>query len=155
MTDMTLHIVRHGDAVGPDIDPQRPLSRHGVEEITLVATALAGAGVSVERVVHSGKVRAQQTAEILAGHLAPKAIPQHLPGLNPNDDPGSVVTYVNAETDNTLIAGHMPSVGLIVRALVPNAPVEYMNFATGMVVTLTRDAHETWRISGKVTPRDL
>lgn len=155
MTDMTLHIVRHGDAVGPDIDPQRPLSRHGVDEITSVATALAARGVSVERVVHSGKVRAQQTAEILAERLAPKTIPQHLPGLNPNDDPESVVTYVNAETEDTLIAGHMPSVGLIVRTLVPSASMEYMNFATGMAVTLIRDAREMWRISGKVTPRDL
>ncbi len=154
MTEMTLYIVRHGDAVGPDIDPQRPLSRHGCDEVAAVAGIIAGRGVTVSRVVHSGKVRARQTAEILTAKLATDATPQQMAGLNPNDDPEAIVGYVNAETDNTLIAGHMPSVGLIVRSLVPNASMEHMNFATAMVVILTRGEDEVWRIIDRVVPGD-
>ena len=155
MTEMTLYVVRHGDAVGPDVDPERPLSQHGVDEVTAIAGALAARGASVSQVVHSGKMRATQTAEILANHIASDVTPQRMSGLNPNDDPSAIVAYVNAETEDTLIAGHMPSVGLIVRTLVPSASMEFLNFATAMVVVLTRGDDGTWRIDSRLSPSEL
>ena len=62
---MRLYLVQHGDAVPERLDPERPLSAAGRREVEAVARLLAGAGARVAHVVHSGKLRAQQTAELL------------------------------------------------------------------------------------------
>ena len=61
---MHLYLVHHGDAVGPEIDPRRPLSERGREAIERLAVAAAARGARPAVVWHSGKLRARQTAEI-------------------------------------------------------------------------------------------
>jgi len=68
---MRLFLLQHGDALAESIDPQRPLSARGRDDVQRVAEFLARAGTSVQRVCESGKVRARQTAEIAAAQLAP------------------------------------------------------------------------------------
>ena len=63
---MKLCLVQHGDAVPEETDPQRPLSERGCAEVQRVAELLAGAGVQVSTILHSGKTRAEQTARLLA-----------------------------------------------------------------------------------------
>jgi phosphohistidine phosphatase SixA len=63
---MRLYLVQHGDAVPERLDPERPLSASGRREVQAVARLLADTGVRAAHVVHSGKLRAQQTAELLA-----------------------------------------------------------------------------------------
>ena len=63
---MTLYLVQHGAAVPEQEDPERPLSAQGAEDVERLAGLLAHLGVSVARVLHSGKTRAAQTAAKLA-----------------------------------------------------------------------------------------
>lgn len=58
---MRLYLVQHGDAAPERLDPERPLSAAGRREVEAVARLLACAGARVAQVVHSGKLRAQQT----------------------------------------------------------------------------------------------
>ena len=60
---MKLYLVHHGDAVPPDVDPQRPLSAEGRVGVEQVAGAAAQRAVKPAVVWHSGKLRARQTAE--------------------------------------------------------------------------------------------
>ena len=64
---MNLFLVHHGDAVGPEIDPQRPLSAVGRANVDRLATLAAARGARPSVVWHSGKLRARQTAE--AAHM--------------------------------------------------------------------------------------
>ena len=67
---MKLYLVQHGEAKSKDEDEKRPLTDQGRQGVERVAAFLKGAGVETKRVIHSGKLRAEQTAEILA-NLAP------------------------------------------------------------------------------------
>src|SRR4026207_1994534 len=79
---MFLYLVHHGDAVGPEVDPRRPLSTQGRAEVQRIArpagrtwsrrgwavgeraaAQAAGLGARPAVVWHSGKLRAKQTAE--------------------------------------------------------------------------------------------
>ena len=64
-----LYLVHHGEAVGPEVDPMRPLSDRGRAEIDLLAQSAAARGVMPAVIWHSGKLRARQTAEILLEEL--------------------------------------------------------------------------------------
>ena len=69
------------------MDPDRPLTDRGIEDIDLLAVFLANSGIRVQRVIHSGKLRAQQTALRLAKVLAPGVAPEASGLLHPNDNP--------------------------------------------------------------------
>ena len=83
---MKVYLVRHGDAVSSQFDPQRPLSEQGRADIQKVASFIKPLGISVEHVWHSGKLRAAQTAEILAGAVLVEEDCSAHEGLRPNDD---------------------------------------------------------------------
>ena len=61
-----LYLVQHGEAVPDDVDPARPLSQAGKKDVERLAEFLARRKLAVSRILHSGKLRAQQTAELIA-----------------------------------------------------------------------------------------
>ena len=61
-----LYLVQHGEATKETEDPARPLTEHGRQEVVKVARALARVRLGVSVIAHSGKLRARQTAELLA-----------------------------------------------------------------------------------------
>ena len=84
---MKLYLAQHGEACPKDIDPERPLTDQGREDIERLAEFLARAGIQVERVIDSGKLRAAQTADLLAAAVAPLVELETSDRINPNDDP--------------------------------------------------------------------
>jgi phosphohistidine phosphatase SixA len=60
-----VYLVQHGLAESADDDPLRPLTGEGADDVSRVARlATSRLGVQAERIVHSGKTRARETAEI-------------------------------------------------------------------------------------------
>src|SRR5918995_3898150 len=108
---MRLYLVQHGDVVPEQLDPERPLSAAGRREVEAVARLLAGTGTRAVRVAHSGKLRAQQTAELLATALAPGTVPQVMGGLSPNDPVDPTVRTIADWTSDMMLVGHLPSMG--------------------------------------------
>ncbi len=105
---MFLYLMQHGLALSKDVDPERPLSELGREETLRVAKAAAGAGIRVDQVWHSTKLRAKETAQILAEHLRPSGGVVEMEGLAPTDDPVPVAAKLAGEERTILVAGHMP-----------------------------------------------
>ena len=68
-----LHFLRHAHAGDPAAwtgpDEARPLSDKGEKQAERMGTFLAGVGFKPDAIVTSPKLRAAQTAEIVAGHL--------------------------------------------------------------------------------------
>src|SRR5262245_23731251 len=83
---MNLYLVQHGAAKSEADDPARPLTEDGRRAVERLAEFLAARGVRIDRVEHSDKLRARQSAEILAARLAPFRGPLEVAGLAPNDD---------------------------------------------------------------------
>jgi phosphohistidine phosphatase len=101
-------LVHHGDAVGPSVDPMRPLSSPGRAATDRIAAAVASRGVKPDAIWHSGKLRARQTAEIFwnaCNALAPLTAER---GLLPDDPPQWMRDRLRGEPRTIMIVGHMP-----------------------------------------------
>ena len=84
---MQVVLVHHADAVGPDVDPQRPLSPRGLAQAGALADAARAFGVRPDAIWHSGKLRARQTAEFFLRACNPMAEFRMVRGLLPDDPP--------------------------------------------------------------------
>ena len=107
---MNLYILQHGEAVPKEIDPERPLSEHGNRDIRILALHMQNMDVQLGNVFHSGKLRAAQSARLVAETLSPEILPVKTEGLNPNDDPTVIIGDIEQMNENILIASHMPFV---------------------------------------------
>jgi len=103
-----LILVHHGDAVGPDVDPMRPLSSVGRAATERLAGIAAQRGVKPDVIWHSGKLRARQTAELFWKACNPLAPLSAERGLLPDDPPQWIRDRLAGETRSILLASHMP-----------------------------------------------
>ncbi|MGD2112264.1 MAG: phosphohistidine phosphatase SixA [Gammaproteobacteria bacterium] len=153
---MKLYLVQHGNAVDKEIDPQRPLSEQGEQDVKAMATFLRGAGVRVERVWHSGKRRAGQTADILARKLLAKGEARPIEGIHPNDPVEAFATDADVWDQDTLVAGHQPFMGRLVAYLVAgDADRAVVEFLPGSVVCLERRDVNDWVVCWMLRPELL
>ncbi len=53
---MGIYLTQHGLAARNDVDPDRPLSAQGREDVRRLADSPGSAGIEVEQVLHSGKL---------------------------------------------------------------------------------------------------
>src|ERR1700676_594346 len=112
---MRLFLVHHGDAVGPDVDPQRPLSGAGLREVTRLAAEAPARGVKPAVVWHSGKLRARQTAEAFWRACNALAEFSATRDLHPDDPPEWIRDRLRGETREILIAGHFTHLPRLLR----------------------------------------
>lgn len=133
-----LYLVQHGQAKSEDEDPERPLTEQGADDVAGVARHAVGPlHVQPARLVHSGKLRARQTAEIWAGLLDVAVEPAD--GLNPNDHTATWIERLEAETDDLLIVGHLPHLGRLTSLLLTgDADCGIISFRPGGLVGLER-----------------
>lgn len=141
MSALHVWIVHHADAVGPAIDPQRPLSARGVAQAEWAAAEIAGASVAPAAIWHSGKLRARQTAHAIWRAANPSAEFRMVRGLLPDDPPGIMRDAIVAETRNLVIVGHMPHLSALVNLLVPGAGAFPLH---GLVALESNDDGVTW-----------
>ncbi len=154
---MTLYLVRHAQALSKYEDPQRPLSDQGRADIRKVAAFLGARGmVQVRRILHSGKLRARQTAEALAERLKATGSVSETDGLAPLDDP-TVWAGCLADTDEDLmLVGHLPHMSKLAALLITGgADQPVVMFKPGGVVCLERDDEGRWSLRWMVVPELL
>ncbi len=155
---MHLYLVQHGLAVPKDEDPARPLSEQGRKDIGRMAAFLARTRPAIGRVVHSGKVRAMQTALVFAETIGPgRIVEQAADGLAPKDAPDMFADVVNTWTDDTMIVGHLPHLARLTGLLVSgDADETVVHFQPGTVVCLERGENGGgWTVAWAVRPELL
>ncbi len=85
---MRLYLMQHGKAMAGETDARRVLNDEGRAEVKRVAEFLARTAPDKRgKVLHSGKTRARQTAQMLAD-ADPNLEVIEAPDLAPMDDPG-------------------------------------------------------------------
>jgi phosphohistidine phosphatase len=117
ITSSVLVLLHHGPAVGPDVDPMRPLSTPGRAVSQRVAAAMAARGAKPDAVWHSGKLRARQTAELAWSACNPLASLTAERGLQPGDPPRWIHDRLIGEPRSIVIVGHMPSLPALLASL--------------------------------------
>ncbi|MBL4712087.1 MAG: phosphohistidine phosphatase SixA [Gammaproteobacteria bacterium] len=110
-----LYFSQHGLAVDKTENANRPLSKLGIEQTNVIAKQLLIADVSISSVTHSGKCRAEQSAEIFANNLSNQAVSVS-EYLSPNNDVRLLLPHLT--TDNALYIGHLPHLAKLVAYLV-------------------------------------
>jgi phosphohistidine phosphatase len=140
-------LVHHADAVGPDVDPQRPLSERGRTSASVLAAEAAARGVKPSAVWHSGKLRARQTGEAFWRACNPLAEFSAIRGLQPDDGPDLVHDRLAAETSDVMLVGHMPNIERLHALLLKNQ--ERRPFPLHGIVAVEFDGRswkEIWRL---------
>jgi phosphohistidine phosphatase len=112
------YLVRHGEAVSDTLDPRRPLSRIGQEQVERVGRAVAARRARVSAIFHSGVLRAEQTADIMARQLAPERGVRRISGLAPQDDPAIAKAELEASPASVMLVGHLPHLGRLAGLLI-------------------------------------
>ena len=148
---MIVYLVQHGTAKTRDEDADRPLTDEGRKEVEAVMLLMLQFGaITASRVVHSGKRRAAETAELIAHKLEAEVAAED--GLLGDDDP-SIWAARLAEADRDLVlVGHLPHLERLASLLLCGRPDGgVVRFANGGVVCLAgQDAR--WSLHWAVTP---
>ncbi|PKM21627.1 MAG: phosphohistidine phosphatase SixA, partial [Gammaproteobacteria bacterium HGW-Gammaproteobacteria-14] len=115
---MLLYIARHGEAEGPQsTDEARQLTARGRDEVSRLWRSLAARGVRPSKLLVSPYVRAQQTAELIAG-VFPGTPWQDYGLIVPEGSPDFIIEDLQHHAwDGAVLVSHMPFVGLLTSRL--------------------------------------
>lgn len=115
---MKLYLIQHGQALSKEENPKRPLSENGKTDVEKIAKFLNQTNLDIHRLLHSEKLRARQTAEILANILNLDIEIESCGIINPNDDPRAFVWQDDSWQQNMLVVGHLPFLSKLVSFLI-------------------------------------
>lgn len=149
---MNLFLVQHGQAKSKEEDPERSLNDTGIKATKKVAGWLAASGIQVDEIIHSGKKRAEQTAQIFAGYLSPSKGVNVSTGLNPKDDVQPITDKLKGHSDSLMIISHLPFLASLAGLLICGDPDKVLiRFQNSGVLCLHQDK-DYWSISWMVVP---
>jgi len=119
-----LYLIRHGVAeergdAWPD-DSKRPLTEEGTSRMRKAARGLSRLGITFDIVLTSPLVRARQTAEIVAGGLAPRPSLVNIESLAPDAGYAALIADLekHARKPRIALVGHEPDIGELAARLI-------------------------------------
>lgn len=156
---MEIYLIQHAESKPKEEDADRPLTDHGKISAENVGAHLVRLGLSFDRVFHSGKLRARQTAEILGGLLDSKV--EAFKGLDPMDPVEPIMRWLTAEARRGLksvaIVGHLPFLDKLASILVTGSEsvgVVAFQYA-GVVRLVPKGEGEGYRVRWVLAPEIL
>jgi len=151
---MKLFLIQHGEAKSEAEDPERSLTSRGEKEVRSVSKVASGLPINPSKVFHSGKLRAKQTAEIIASALKiPDLSVQPVQGLNPNDDIRLWTERISNEKEDLMLVGHLPFLEKLTSFLLcsdENARLVLFRYAA--IVCLDQKEGKRWAVRWILTP---
>jgi len=140
-------------ALAKEEDPERPLSAQGKAQTQKTAEYLKSRSIKVDAIWHSTKLRAVQTAEIIAEALACGKI-QARDDMNPLDTVEKLPGEILASNKDIMIIGHLPFLQKLAgRLLTGSEESKIIAFKNSGVVSL--DYSEEWQIDWLVSPEHM
>jgi len=150
---MFLYLVQHAEPKKEEEDPARPLSEKGVGEARRVAAGLSRLNLVVDTILHSRKLRAKQTAEIMGSYLNPSPGISETDGLAPLDDPAVWEDRLKYMTEDVMLVGHLPHLDKLSSLLLcGDRDKGIISFTMGCVACLERDEKGNWSLRWMITP---
>ena len=155
---MDLYLMQHGRATTETEDPERPLTNAGRAAVQRVAERASAAGVRISGCLHSGKLRAEQTAQLLVTEIGVEPSVEARPGLAPNDPVEPVAEWLLTDTEHQSLAlvGHMPFLGRLASLLVAgDEEAQAVGFQMGGLVKLEPKVDRDGFLVAWALPPDL
>jgi phosphohistidine phosphatase len=151
---MEVYLIQHAESKPKDEDPERPLTDEGLKNIKRVASySRSSLSINVRQILHSGKLRAKQTAEILAGYLNPPEGIIATDELDPMADPAIWAKRIAEIKDNIMLVGHLPHLGRLASLLLcGNEDLNVVAFQNACIVKLVSDDKSNWKLRWLIAP---
>ena len=151
---MAIYLVQHGLSLPKDKDPQKGLSQDGYAETRKIADVAAFYKIGVTRIVHSGKKRAEQTAQFFQEALNPIESLKAVDGISPMDDVEAFARTIDPNT-SVMIVGHLPFMQKLVSYLTTgNEGSRVYKFQNSGIVCMeceSGDWYIKWTLNPKIT----
>ena len=145
---MKVYLVQHAKPKPEEEDPQKPLSEQGEVEAQKVAEFAKN--IKVNKIQHSGKLRAQQTAEILGKSLGVDVVKAD--SLEPMADTQIWANRLEEQSEDVMLVGHLPHLAkLASQLLTQNQEKPVISFKQGGIVCLEK-TEQGWQVAWMVTP---
>jgi phosphohistidine phosphatase len=150
---MKLYLVQHAEAKREEEDPARDLTDKGRRDVQKVADLLGKLNLTVGQIFHSGKTRAQSTANLIAASLKPPPPVLAAPGLAPLDSPGIWAERIEQMDEDIMLVGHLPHLGkLVARLIIGDEQKSLVNFKMAGVLRLGRNETKQWAVDWLIIP---
>jgi phosphohistidine phosphatase len=151
---MKLYLIQHGEAKSEAEDPERSLTARGEKEIVAISRMVGSLQIRPSKMYHSGKLRAKQTAEIVASALKiSDSLVQPVQNLNPNDDIHPWVERISKEKDDLMLVGHLPFLEKLTSFLLCDKEnARLVLFRYGAIVCLDQKEDKRWVVRWILTP---
>jgi phosphohistidine phosphatase len=138
---MDIYLIQHAESVPEKENASRPLSDEGKATMERVGAMAALLRIEPDFIFHSEKLRAKQTAEILARHLGLPDKLRERKGLGPSDPVATVAQWLNEQAakgpEGLAIVSHLPFLDKLASLLITGKeefrPVSFQN---GVIVKL-------------------
>lgn len=148
---MKLYLVQHGEAKPEAEDPLRGLTPIGENEIKKVARMAKRMGLNPSKVFHSGKLRAEQTADIIGKALSRPV--EATEGLAPMDDVLLWADKINQNAEELMLVGHLPFMEKLASFLIiGDENIHPVLFRFGAINCLEQKENKKWAIRWILTP---
>jgi len=152
---MKVYLIRHGEAEPNEDDSVYALSAKGKKEIEALAKLLIPQQISVSYFLHSGKLRAEQTANIFSQAIFCSHGVEKRQGLDPLDLVSPIAAEINQFDQDLALVGHMPFMGKLAAKLVTGYESnEFVFFQTGTILCLERTGGG-WLVRWMLSPELL
>ena len=153
---MDVYLIQHAESKPKEEDSARPLTDRGRNSVENVGAHLFKLHVSFDQVFHSGKLRAQQTAEIL-GSLLNSQVEAHA-GLDPMDPVTPIMRWLSEQARRDMksiaIVGHLPFLDKLASTMVTGSEsvgVVAFQYA-GVVRLVPKGEEEGYRVRWVLAP---
>jgi phosphohistidine phosphatase len=152
--NMKLYVMRHGEYAVDDENKHGALSAKGEADIKALVAFLKPLNLSITRIIHSGKVRAEQTARLISQAFESAEEPIMQVGLNPNDDIDPLIEEVNHAENDQLIVGHLPFLDRFTAQLITgDSNKSVVIFHPGTIVCLEQIYATQWATEWVISPK--
>jgi len=153
---MALFLVQHGISDASDSEQEKELTEKGMKETVRIAEVAKSYNISVEKIIHSGKKRAEQTALLFHHAFLIKTPLEKVSGINPLDDVHPFSMNIAPESA-LMVVGHMPFLQRLVSLLTCGTEdVRVYRFQNSGIVCLDadvgRDGSLDWFIKWTLNP---
>jgi phosphohistidine phosphatase len=150
---MKFYFVRHGKASQmAATDAERPLTPGGVESVKNMATVLHRAGIKPTKIYTSPRVRAVQTANLLAAALGQEAEVNDACNFHFNAKAALNLASGLMDDDEVMFVGHNPSMSEVVETIT-GASVELSTGAVACVIRVNSTSSQGAILKWLLTPK--
>lgn len=136
---MKIYLVQHGEAKREEEDPERGLTEKGIEDLHKIGKFLQKMDIKLSKIYHSGKKRAEQTAEILKNYLKIEGDIGKIEGISPLDEPEILYEKIKDFDGDVMIVGHLPHLSKFSSLLISgDKNKNIINFKMGSILRLSK-----------------